>query len=296
MKLSAGKICQLIPTRCVNAAHIGLLTGTLAFAMSAPAQQQDSESLENPVRYEVEVVVFRHLDQSRNTAEIPPPDSLIKDSPLDLNPFQTGDEIPIFSDTRPGSDYSPESQPNNLPRSPTIGFLLLPLEPEFPEFVPSASENYQLRSVWARLTRLDAYQPLLHVSWIQPARRAAVATPFTVVTGADNGAEVDGTVTLYKERYLHVDIDLEFIAEQQAVGTGVESDFTQPPGRLSGDPWSTTGRAGPLITLPKHKLQESRRIKGSAVHYFDHPLFGVIATVREVPELIIVEADAAEAG
>ena len=34
---------------------------------------------------------------------------------------------------------------------------------------------------------------------------------------------------------------------------------------------------------PTFKLQESRRIRGSNAQYFDHPQFGVIARISEVP-------------
>ena len=35
-------------------------------------------------RYDVEIIVFRHVDQARNTPEQPAADSIIRTSPLDL--------------------------------------------------------------------------------------------------------------------------------------------------------------------------------------------------------------------
>ena len=38
-----------------------------------------------------------------------------------------------------------------------------------------------------------------------------------------------------------------------------------------------------------YQLDESRRIRGTGAHYFDHPKFGVIAEIREI---VIEEPDA----
>jgi hypothetical protein len=55
------------------------------------------------------------------------------------------------------------------------------------------------------------------------------------------GGQLDGTVTLVRERFLHLDVDLV-----------LQSIYT---------------------------LDETRRVRSGERHYFDHPMFGVIAEV-----------------
>lgn len=109
------------------------------------------------------------------------------------------------------------------------------------------ASSYQLGGIAYGLTQSRGYSVLLHTAWRQPAygSRNAIGYPFDA--SVQNGArQLAGRIKLVRERYLHLDVDLLLSS----------------------------------LDAPVYELRERRRIKKSGrVHYFDHPRFGMIATV-----------------
>ena len=105
------------------------LAALMLVSMQSYAQNSQSEASILPPRYEVELIIFRHLDQSRNTPEIPAAVSMIQDSPFELQLAETGPG----QDARSASDTLPEgrarataaddgnAKPANSERTPTVG-------------------------------------------------------------------------------------------------------------------------------------------------------------------------------
>ena len=75
--------------------------------------------------------------------------------------------------------------------------------------------------------------------------------------------QLDGTISLYAQRYLHLDIDLWWV--QQQSGAGVE-----------------TGQLLDEADARVFHIKEQRRVRLNELHYFDHPRFGVLARVTRV--------------
>jgi hypothetical protein len=95
------------------------------------------------------------------------------------------------------------------------------------------------------LQRSGAYRVLAHRLWRQSAYDRNSAVPYLLHTTAGSSVrEVDGSITLIRERYLHLAVDLTLAS----------------PGAL-------------------YRLDETRRIRSGELHYFDNPRFGVIARV-----------------
>jgi len=71
--------------------HIGLLLiGGFVAAAELP---------ETPGRYEVELIIFRHVDQRPNTPEVPAATSIFRPSPLDLTLPELATQTPETTDT-----------------------------------------------------------------------------------------------------------------------------------------------------------------------------------------------------
>ncbi len=138
------------------------------------------------------------------------------------------------------------------------------LDPTYPDFVPLREDRRSLARVYERLEQIDAYEPILHVGWVQPARESDNSNPYRFEPSAIDATGLAGTITLYKERYLHLEIDLSLESQQAAV----ETDFLLGPGAADAP--------------EAYTLTESRRIRGLTEHYFDHPRFGIIARIRDV--------------
>lgn len=108
------------------------------------------------------------------------------------------------------------------------------------------------------LAKSPSYEPLIHFGWRQPGlgRDAAPA----VQLPAD--APVQGLIRVYRERYLHVEVDLR-----------------QPTGRAATQVQG--GDDGATVTAgePVYVHQQSRRMRSGELHYLDHPALGVLVLV-----------------
>jgi hypothetical protein len=127
-------------------------------------------------RYEVEVIVFRHVDQTGNTPETPDPA------------------------TAAGARLATSG--------PRASFLLLDPHPISPEFIGLSRDRLQLNGVYSRLERLGAYQPLLHLGWEQQALPKTRAQPFLLSDATASTSGLTGTIKLYEQRYLHLAVDI----------------------------------------------------------------------------------------
>jgi hypothetical protein len=249
-------------------------------ALTANAATAAEDRPPPPARYAVELIVFRNLDQSRNTPEIPASGSLIADSPLELIPSENPDESFISSLDLgiAGFDLTPDAQSGLLAGGAEqsqsgeeipevrIGFYLMSPRAEYPDFVPIDIESMSLGNIYSRMETLGAYEPIAHLGWVQAAEDAGSAVPYRLKDKPVRGDSVTGTITLYKARYLHLALDLsldEYRTDPQFYTREIIADMR------------TTGRTN-------HKLQESRRIREPSSHYFDHPLFGVIARIQKI--------------
>jgi len=220
------------------------LLAALIIALAWPAAQAAP-----PVWYTVELIVFANLDTSSAGDERWPPDP---GTPA------LGKAVELLDAT------GPEASPPELRLA----------------YQQITGEALQLNAEWNRLRRSTAYHPLLHIAWRQPgltraeARavhlrgRAATpagdiqsvpAAPGAALSGppAPRSPEIEGTLRLYRARYLHLDVDLRY------------QPGLPPPGLEQ--------------EVSAFRLTESRRVRSRKLHYFDHPLFGVLALVTPVP-------------
>ncbi len=173
--------------------------------------------------YQVEIIVFQHQDQSRNTAEVPAADR----GPV-LLPAETA-----------------------VPLRPEPNFLLLSPRSVAPaQALPS--QTLQLNRVLSRLQQLDAYQPLAHFGWLQVATAKGDAENYWLDATIPETTGLSGFLKVYKERFLHLAVDLQFLPRD-----GSAASFS---------------------------ISESRRLRDEELQYFDNPRFGVIASVRRVQD------------
>lgn len=103
--------------------------------------------------------------------------------------------------------------------------------------------------------------------------------------------QVYGTVSLKLGRYLHLEIDLfdrPRLVEPQAIKTEAEFPMQQSEGAAIALTPGTITANNKLIELAgfethvmDFRLKDSRRIQTQQIYYFDHPLFGVIALVKD---------------
>jgi hypothetical protein len=214
----------------------------LAFlAGSAGAQDPAAAPADAPM-YRVEIVVFRNLSPNARPEDpgrppMPPPVALT-------------DPLGTFAD-------DPDAGPGQTPSDDTAPVIDETEQTLF--FTPT--DEFTLDEAFARLRRSSAYRPLAHAAWIQPGLEEGRSQPvsLTLLTqvrrvqsgsrpAADAGVlpePLTGDVTLHRNRFLHLGLDLALTDEDGA----------------------------------RYELRGSRRIRSGEINFFDAPELGVIALV-----------------
>jgi hypothetical protein len=131
----------------------------------------------------------------------------------------------------------------------------------FPEdhFTELAADFYTIGNISYALDRSGRYSVLFHRAWRQLAYDKAHAVAYPIHSLAENGRDsVEGIIKLVRERFLHLDVDVQLMSAAQ----GREVLYSDSPD-----------------SQPVFELIETRRIKSNVLHYFDHPRFGMIAKV-----------------
>lgn len=207
----------------------GLMLIVTLVDVPAALRAQELPELATAPQYEVEIIVLRNLDQHANTPEV------AKSVAADAG--QTDSVASdAFTSVTPGT---------------TAGGA------GWPEL---ASASLRLTGIAERLRRPGAYQLLYHGGWTQPVERQNRAAPTPLPTAALR-AGVSGALTLYRERYLHVLVDISLEA------AGLADD-------------------------EQNRIRQGRRLRGQAAQYFDHPQFGVILAVRPLGNDTVMESPA----
>ena len=79
---------------------------------------------------------------------------------------------------------------------------------------------------------------------------------------------LDGTVRLHRGRHLHLEFDLLY--------SPAPVPATVEPAAVGLEPLEPEEAA---VEIRSYRLREKRRIETNELHYFDHPIFAVIAQV-----------------
>ena len=114
----------------------------------------------------------------------------------------------------------------------------------------------------------NGYRILFHQAWSQNAKDTKDAPTVLIESAQEGGTQMIGTIKLYKTRFAHVEVDLEF---EKAIPAKILEAFAENQQRA-------------LEELPSHwrfNLTEARKIKGDELHYIDHPLFGVLVQLHK---------------
>lgn len=261
--------------------------GVLA-QQAAPFTAQGAEAQEEVRRYAVELIVFEYSDGASGTKESFLPD-VPQAAPV-ADPFAAGLARPL------GPDDANDANANGLQMGDDVDELTVatPMavrQEELAEIVTYERiqlevlppERYQLNAVYESLERLDAYRPLMRAAWIQPTLPEDATRPIKLRILGNPPLRLDGTVTLYLNRFLHLVMDLSL--EEKAPYRG-GTEFRRG-GTFGNDevraPFSFGSRSTVTPSI-YYRIQEDRIVRNGELRYYDHPKFGVIAKITRVEE------------
>jgi hypothetical protein len=110
-------------------------------------------------------------------------------------------------------------------------------------------DNLSLQRIYSSLAANYAYQPMWYKSWVQSFASHRTSGAMSITQG--DGDLLNGFIRVQRGHYVQLLLDLEY----SPGGSNEESQVI-------------------------YRINEKRRVKLNEIHYFDHPRFGVIATVR----------------
>lgn len=173
-------------------------------------------------------------------------------------------EVIVFSQNAQNTEVfeqtSPElSLPANLAFLSQSEYALPSLLQNPVAYARVKPEDRLLNGSYNNLQRNSNYQPLLHESWVQPAKSNQVNKGVHLGVKGNNNEEdiLNGILKIQRGHYLHLIMDMEY-APGQFTSTD-ETAFSEP-----------------VI----YHLKEKRRLRLNEVHYLDHPTFGIIVTIK----------------
>ncbi len=288
----------------------GLLSGSLGAQESAPnavdsAQDQPPPAPvvepepAPPTLYDVDVLVFEHLDRRDSLYRWRGEPSLAR--ALDILPA-----LPDFAPSTPAfGDSAPPSADEDIAEPPAFITLL------------ESSEERGLIDAFRRLQRHGSYRTIVLQSWRQPllpGRGQAIRVrnerlihqpsvdPETLVI-SEPILELDGHVTFEQRRFKHVRIDLALreTAPQRTVmdpwTSPVESapqsllgNVEEPADALLSSPLENadtmrTAADEPTLAWRSYRLSGSQQVRPGQTLYFDHQRLGAIVRVTLAPEV-----------
>jgi hypothetical protein len=232
---------------------LAVVAASLACAIGARAQPQ-AAGPELPPRYEVEVIVFAHRDFDRT-------EERFDDSPAGFldGPAAALREAPVFDESTfaprgaPQAPFEPLAEVDPTAAAQAEALRVRPLRPD----------ELKLGTEYRKLRAISAYEPLVHVGWVQPGLAEANAVPMDLGTlGVLNPR---GTVRVHLSRFLHITLDLTYQASAATLPSGAQDGLDE------------------IVLAPQYRLTATRSARSNELHYFDHPAFGVLVRVTPVP-------------
>ena len=221
-----------------------------------------AEAAEADRRYTVEMIIFEYAESAQAGNELfiaeansPPPDA-----PLE-------GEL-VFTDMPATVENSSQGNKPSLaeiPLSRQIGLSLL--EPA----------QYTMHDIYRKLQTLDAYKPILHTAWTQTTVEKELTPPIRLRMLGNAPLRLDGYLTLYLSRYLHLVVDLALDGEPSAqsyTGNTVSSAEASTQGG-----YIYTDKPDLQPSTVRYRIFEDRIFKSGDLRYFDHPKFGVLAKI-----------------
>jgi len=245
--------------------------------------------------YEIEIIIFENLDQAGMSSESWPNNPGLPDfvNAIELMPPQ----LPTLGNNDINLDKIFSNDPAT-PAAPAIAEGSTIAESPMPEpYLLLANNEFNLTSQESGLSASEQFYPLLHIAWRQPvlsqddsgavhiysnmkqsyaddmpSSPETLAIPphnefFMSQVSPYNEAPInviDGTIKITLGKYLHLETDILYRIQAEKK-----------------DEFNFFGFKKEDKSLSVFRMQESRRMRSGEIHYFDHPRFGALITVRD---------------
>ncbi len=239
-----------------------LLAGLLAIPIMAQAQDDDPYA-GKPRWFQFEVLLFRNLAAAAQREE-----SWL--TAIDLRMAHPSYRLPEIGNRDASLQLWEPPIPIPGPRYQTPPASML-------QYRGVSAQDLQMQALRNKLQSHRNYKIIDYRAWRQQLAGDGTPIYFHIEAGKTNGnfSEFEGYIGFYLKRYLHVDTELWWGDYTTYVPLDVpgQSSATpsEAPQRADSFDYRSVARAG--------HMQEQRRMRSNEVHYFDHPLFGMLVRV-----------------
>lgn len=277
----------------------GLFQGT------ASGQEFGAPAVEPP-RFTVELIIFTYSDSASPGSEIFVPDRQPADEyrTADPDPAAEGNGEFVFGDETAGVSGPDKAPVDGASDTPVAGPKITggddslqeaPLRERI-ELRLLDPRAYTMDAIYNELVRLDAYHPIMRTAWTQTTLAQEVSPAIHLRALGNPPPGLDGSVTLYQGRFVHLGLDLTLDAdprEQAGRATGNATDdrrsatdrvIAYGDARAQGQDADVYDDDAWLRAPVRYRLSESRIMKSGDIRYYDHPRFGVLAKVTKVED------------
>lgn len=258
----------------------------MAFGQARESAGQEAEPIAYPPRYQVELIVFRQLDPAPGNEQFAPPyDPFATASLAELDALLSGIGDPDnFALIDPAAIADPlAGLPDDDEDEAWFGdgdlASATPVEPA-PEFedaeepeprrapqIIEDEEQWQLADLIERINDSRDFQLLTYQVWQQDGVLFDETEAFVLQSLNNDQGLLEGTATLSLSRFLHLLLEIDWLPREK------NEEFSLYP-----------GFAGLVAKPTPYTISESRLMQRGDIHYFDHPLFGVVALITRVEE------------
>lgn len=273
-------------TRTLSKRRVALVT-SFAVASGAAFAQAQPQATTAPPRYRVELIVFANLDYSAGAElfdERQAPLAVPELQVFDDDWLRAQQEAAALADGAgdAGDARAPAQADAGADGSTPPSPLVSPAQEVEPRFRLLAADELELTPQYQRLASSRNWRPILHGGWVQEVVTESRSEPVRLTAlGVHNPG---GTITLYRNNFLHLRLDVVY---QEGLGGGFTRD-AQPSdsgGVFAPGAPSFGGGFGlePFSLAPRYRLEQSRQTRSGQLQHFDHPAFGVLVKVTEIP-------------
>ena len=258
------------------------LVSTLCIAAAAAQESTllpEIEEVPEIRRYTVELIVFSYLEDVFVGTEKFLPDEPPSEEEVLLD--EDGNPVAEFGDAIDAAAQLEEPEIEGVePFYWVVGRDATNNAPAKFELNLLTEDEYQLGDALRKFELLDAYETIMHIGWTQPTYPAEETPPIELQLLGRLPAGLNGTITLYLSRYLHLVVDLALDAPVEVTDlSDKESFFSYADARRR--------YGGDLDLSPqpvRYRIQEDRIVRNGELRYFDHPKFGVLARIARAEE------------
>ena len=134
----------------------------------------------------------------------------------------------------------------------------------------------ELKEIKEKIERSAEMRVLDHKSWIQPIGVDQTSIMIQGTAKEEESHEIEGFITLYQKRYLHVLTNLWYtkFPKKDESDIGFSSALTE-----TFENEALTREASNSSSLKTYAMKQKRKLRINELHYLDHPLFGLILKI-----------------